>query len=209
MSGASDYAAGLLGRWITGQQDMPAAPTVWMALFATLPSDSNVGGVELNGNGYGRAQVSGQLNVLADVANGTMLTFAAVPAWIAVGMSVSDLTNEDAIVSGQTVAAVDLVANTVTLSGGIDAQVTADDVISFSAFGGPTGSAPSIFSNIGPIVFPLTTGPGPGTANGWGFFDAQTGGNLLIADVVAGGSAVIAGNVTATFAAGQLVLSVT
>jgi hypothetical protein len=209
MSGASDYVATLVGRWVTGQRPMPALPEVWMALFATLPSDSNIGGTELSGNGYGRAQVSGQLAVSAAVANGAVLNFTSVPAWIVPGMSVFSVSDETSIANDQTVAAVDTIANTVTLSTPIDNAIALGDVISFSAYATATGSNPSIFSNVGPISFPLTTMPGPGTAYGWGFFDAETGGNLLVADTIAGGAQVISGNVSATFAEGQLIVTIT
>lgn len=209
MSGASDYVANLLGRWLTGQRGMPPLPEVWMALFATVPSDSGVGGSELFGNGYGRAQVAGQLESSEDVNTGTVLSFAAIPPWIVPGMSVFNVSNEDSFASGQTVAAIDTTANTITVSAGIDAAVLTGDVLAFSAFSEPTGSAPTFFANVGPIAFPVTTMPGPGTAYGWGFYDAPTGGNLLTADVLAGGAQVISGNVSATFAEGQLVLSIT
>jgi hypothetical protein len=209
MSGASDYAASAFGRWLTGQRPMPLLPEVWMALFATLPSDSNIGGTELAGNGYGRAQVSGQLAASADVASGSVLSFASVPTWIVPGMSAFSVTDETSIDSDQTVAAIDTTNNTVTLSAPIDNTIATGDLISFSAYAGATGSGPSIFSNVGPISFPLTTLPGPGTAYGWGFFDAQTGGNLLIADTIAGGAQVISGNISATFAEGQLIVTIT
>jgi hypothetical protein len=209
MSGASDYVATLVGRWVTGQRPMPALPEVWMALFATLPSDSNIGGTELSGNGYGRAQVGGQLAASAAVDNGEVLSFASVPAWIAPGMSVFSLSDETSIESDQTVAAVDTTNNIVTLSAPIDNAIALGDIISFSVYAEPTGSNPTIFTNVGPISFPLTIMPGPGTAYGWGFFDAETGGNLLIADTIAGGAQVISGNISATFAEGQLIVTIT
>jgi hypothetical protein len=202
MSGASDYSANAFGRWLTGQQPMPPLPDVFMALFATVPSDANVGGVELSGNGYARAQVAGQVAVSADVATGQVLTFAAVPAWIGLGMSVFA---ESAIDSGQTVQAIDPVAKTVTLSAPVDAAILSGDLIAFSAFGDPTGSAPTVFVSIADIFFPVTTGSGWGTASGVGLFDAAVGGNLLDADVVAGGSQVIGGpNFQPRFVAGQV-----
>jgi hypothetical protein len=209
MSGASDYVANLLGRWVTGQQPMAPLPQVWMALFATVPHDDGSAGTELAGNGYGRAQVAGQLEASEDVPNGAVLSFEAVPAWIVPGMTVFNTDNPGGLTAGQVVLGVDAINNTVTLDQPINDPVVTGDVIAFSAFGDPSGSAPSLFGNVGPIVFPLTTVPGPGTAYGWGFFDAPTGGNLLISDVLAGGAQVIAGNVSATFAADQLILSIT
>jgi hypothetical protein len=204
MSGASDYAANAFGRWLTGQQPMPVLPAIWMGLFATVPSDANVGGVELNGNGYARAQIAGQAATSANTASGTVLTFASVPSWVAIGMSVFDASAEDAIVSGQTVAAIDTTANTVTLNAAIDASVVSGDLIAFSAFGAPAGSAPSVFVNIADVFFPVTTGP-QGTASGFGFFDAASGGNLIDSDVLAGGAQVIGGpNFQPRFVAGQI-----
>jgi hypothetical protein len=206
MSGASDYAASAFARWLTGQQPMPMLSGVWMGLFATLPSDANVGGVELSGNGYARAQIAGDLATSAATGTGLLvLTFASVPSWVVLGMLVYC---DDSIVSNQTVAAVDTVANTVTLSAPVDAAVPLAAAVSFSAFGPPSGSNPTVISNAVDVYFPVTQNAGWGTANGWAFLDAATGGDLLTGDALAGGAQLIGGpNFQPRLLAGQITLT--
>jgi hypothetical protein len=63
-----------------------------------------------------------------------ILTFSSVPNWMANGLSVSDSTTPDAIISGQTV--LDFTATTVTLTANVDATVNSGDTIAFFLPGG-------------------------------------------------------------------------
>lgn len=63
-----------------------------------------------------------------------ILTFGSVPAWMAVGLNVSDSSTPGAITGGQTVS--DFTANTVTLTANVNATVNSGDTIVFSLASG-------------------------------------------------------------------------
>jgi hypothetical protein len=207
MTGASQYAANLFGRWITGQHELPAAvPTVWMALFTTLPDDTDAGGVEVAGNGYARVQVAGQLVTTADAIQTPVLTFGNVPAWVLPSMSVADLTNPEAfLMTGEVLSTT---ANTVTLAANPDGSILQGDTLTFSVFGDPSGEDPLNFINNVAIACGTATGAGWGTVIGFALFDDPTAGDLLAADYLAGGPVVVPGGQVVTFSAGSITIGV-
>jgi hypothetical protein len=181
MSGLTDYSADAQLNWLTGSVAMPPLPSVWMALFTGVGNDSGAGFAEVAtaGTGYARAQVAGNLTTSAPTAVGNaVLNFAAaVPAWVVPGMRVFDLTSGAAIPAGTSVLSV--TGSTVTMSNNAAAPgVGTGDSIRFTAFGSPSGSAPSQISNSGQINFPTATATW-GTVLGFGLYDAAAAGNLL------------------------------
>jgi hypothetical protein len=181
MTGLTDYTADAQLNWITGSIAMPPLPAVFMALFTAVGNDSGAGFTEVPtaGTGYARAQVAGTLTASAVTAAGSpTLTFAAaVPAWIVPGMRIFDHNSAAAIPLGTTVQSI--AGSTVTMSANAAAPGVANgDVIGFSAFGGPTGSAPSVINNSGQINFP-TAQLSWGTITAFGLYDAAVAGDLL------------------------------
>lgn len=182
MTGFTDYTAGSVLKWMTGQQPMPALPAVFLALFTGVGADAGTGFTEVSsaGTAYARQQVAGTVATSVATASGAVLTFAAVPSWIKTGMVVYDSTATGAITPGTTVLSA--TGTTVTLSANVASAVSNGDGIVFSAFGLPAGSAPSQSINGAVIQFVTATGAGFGNVIAFGFFDAVTAGNLLTWD---------------------------
>src|ERR1043166_7472197 len=135
MAGLSDYTAQALGNWVTGQVAMPALPSVYMALFTTMPTNAGASGTEVSGGSYARIQVAGSATTSAATASGTTLTFTSVPSWIAVGMTVRDATTASVIPSATTVSS--KTGTTVVISNAVTGGgVGSGDSITFSAFAG-------------------------------------------------------------------------
>lgn len=194
MSGLSDYAAENVLNWLSGQAAVPALGARYLALFTTAPtSDSGTGAVEVptSGTGYARVQVAGEQVTNAATASGNAtLHFASTPAWLATGMTVTDLTTPAAIPAG----------TTITVSGGVvtmsanaaGAGIGSGDNLAFSAWPAASASSgsepvttPAQAVNGATITFPTATGPGLtgwGTINSFGVYDALTGGNLIAWD---------------------------
>lgn len=96
---------------------LPQIPTGVQDNTWTFANDTSAGGAAI-------ATSAQTLNTSA------ILTFASVPAWVAVGMKAYDLTTTGAITGGQTVSSV--TSTTVTLSGNVNATVNSGDQIAFS-----------------------------------------------------------------------------
>lgn len=180
MSGLSDFTARNLLNYVTGQIAEPALPSVWLALFTAAPTDAGTGGTEVStsGTAYARIQVAGTATTNgATTTSSPTLSFASTPAWITAGMKVYDTTTGQAIGTVQSTG-----GTTVTLTGNASNAVGNGDVLSFSAFGNATGSAPSSVTNNAAISFAQATGSGFGTVIAFGLYDASTSGNLLLWD---------------------------
>ena len=181
MSGQSDYTAKNVLNYLTGQIGMPALPAVFLALFTAAPSDAGTGGTEVSGGSYARVQVAGSLttNAATTTASPT-ISAASVPAWITAGMTVYDTT------TGKNVGTVSsTTGTTVTLTANAANAVGSGDVLSISAFGNATGSAPSSITNTGAITF-ATPSANWGNVLAFGLYDASTSGNLLAWDYLGG-----------------------
>jgi hypothetical protein len=182
MAGDTDYTALAELNWKTGQLVMPALPSLWAGLFVTAPTNDAGAGtaVEASGTGYARMQIAGQL--AASSAATTVITFGAVPSWVAVGMSVRDITTPANVPANTTVSS--FTGTTVTCNNTVSGVGT--DVIRFSAFLPPTASSGSEPSTVvanattGSIItFAQSGGTGWGTQTAVGIFDALTSGNLI------------------------------
>ena len=183
MTGVSDYAAFNLLNYITGQTAEPALPSVWLALFTAAGSDAGTGFTEVStsGTAYARLQVGGVATTSATTSTSSaVLTFASVPSWITVGMTVYDTTSPTSITAGTTVLS--KTGTTVTMSANAAVTVGSGDVISFSAFGRASGTGPASITNTAIITFSAATGSGWGTVVCFGLYDAVTSGNLLLWD---------------------------
>lgn len=185
MAGDTDYTAQAELNWKTGQLVMPALPSLWAGLFVTAPtSDSGVtGATEASGTNYARMQIAGQL--AAASAATTIITFGAVPSWVANGMSVYDVTTPAHVPANTTVSS--FTGTTVTCNNTVSSVGT--DTIRFSAFLPPSassGAEPATLpanSTTGSIItFAQAGGTGWGTATAVGIFDALTSGNLICWD---------------------------
>lgn len=181
MTGLTNYTASNELNWLTGQVPQPALPSVWLGLFTVVGTDAGSGFTEVSGNGYARVQVAG-----SDVTNGTTasgnntLNFAAVPAWIVAGMRIYNVTTPASIVS---LTVLSKTATTVVMSGNAaGAGVGNGDTITFSAFGAPSGTAPSTITNGAIITMAPASGAGWGDCIAFGLFDAATTGNLTAWD---------------------------
>jgi hypothetical protein len=182
MTGLTNYSADNLGAYITGQTAMPALPSVFMALFTAVGTDAGTGFTEVSGGAYARVQIGGTVTTNGTTANGNpTLHFAATPAWVVAGMTITDNTTPSAIPAGTTVLST--TGTTVTMSANAaGAGVGGTDSISFSAFGNPpTGTAPATDSNTAVITFAQAT-LSWGTVIAWGLYDASSSGNLLLWD---------------------------
>lgn len=158
---------------------MPVLPAIYLALFTGVGTDAGTGFTEVStvSTAYARQQVAGTVATSAAAATGSTLTFTSVPAWIKPGMTVYDATTPAVISAGTTV--VSTTSTTVTLSAAVTgAGVGNGDSIVFSAFGAPTGSAPSQSTN-GATISYLAATASWGTVIAFGLYDAATGGNLL------------------------------
>lgn len=182
MTGLSDYTAKNLLNYITGAVAQPSLPSVWLALFTAVGTDAGSGFTEVSGGAYARVQVAGNATTNGTTASGNaVLHFASVPAWVVVGMLVSDTTTPSVIPAATTVLSV--TGTTVTMSANATGGgVGGTDVINFSAFQpAASGTAPSTISNGSVISFPQATASW-GTALSFGLYDAATVGNLLAWD---------------------------
>lgn len=192
MTGLTDYTAFAELNFLAGRAPQPALPEVWMALFTVVGTDAGTGFTEPTGDAYARTQVAGQLSAGAAFTTGdneiTLDTTA--PAWLLAlgttgsGVNVYDLTVVPPAFVGTVLS---IATDTVTLTG--NAAVASDgaaDLLAFSAFGDPTGTAPSTITNTARVNLPTATGDGWGTAIGWGLYDASTSGELLTWDFLGG-----------------------
>jgi hypothetical protein len=179
MSGLSDYAAkGQLG-FITGQGALAAPAGVWLVLMTAVDTDAGTGGTEVTGGAYARQQVAGSLACTSTTASTAITLSSTAPAWLlALGTSGSGTTVWST--AGVFIGTVTTISGTaVTL--GANAAVTGQTTIFFSAFGQPSGSAPSTTTNGTIITFPQATASW-GTVIAFELRDAVTSGNLLAWD---------------------------
>lgn len=65
MSGIPDYSARKFIDWLSGRTAMPALPSVYLALFATMPTDAGTGYAETDYTSYAR---KGALSTTTDFA---------------------------------------------------------------------------------------------------------------------------------------------
>jgi len=87
-------------------------------------------GVNLDLQNNANVNIAGQVNTALQSNTGTaILFFTAVPSWIVIGQTVTDLTTSGAIPTNTLVTAV--TATTVTLSNNLTGNVLANDLISF------------------------------------------------------------------------------
>lgn len=189
MAGDSDYSAQAELNWKSGQAAMPALGNRFLALYTTAPtSDAGTGGTEVTGGSYARVQCAGQATTNGTTASGNpTLHFAATPAWIVAGMTITDITAPSVIPAGTTVLST--AGTTVTMSANATgAGVGGTDVINFSQWPASTASSgsepattPAQATNGGIITFALSTASW-GTATSFGLYDALTSGNLITWD---------------------------
>src|SRR5579859_6932118 len=189
MPGMSDYMAQASTDFISGRAAVPALASRFLALFTAMPtSDAGTGGAEVSGGAYARVQVSGSAATNATTASGNAtLHFAATPAWIVAGMTVSDTTAPSVIPAATTVLSV--TGTTVVMSANATgAGVGSGDTIVFSAWpassassGTEPGVTPVNATNGAVITFAQATANW-GTVIGFGIYDAVTAGNLLALD---------------------------
>lgn len=179
MTGLTNYSAGNVLSYVTGQAAMPSLPAIFLALFTAVGTDAGSGFTEVTGGAYARVQIAGAL-----AAGGTWTTAtpnitmgAGNPGWVVPGMTVYDATNSFAIgtVLSYIGTALVLTANAAHASSG------STDSLNFSAFGVPTGSAPSLAANGAAISFATATANW-GTVVAFGLYDALSAGNLLMWD---------------------------
>lgn len=194
MTGLTNYSAGNLGKYANMCVPSPSLTAVFMGLFTAPGTDAGTGFTEVSGNGYARVQVAGQLAAGASfTTSSTSITLGSTaPAWLlalgtsggpaGAGVNVYDITTNTQIgtVSSITGTAVTLVTAALGNSSG------SADNLSFSAFGAPTGTAPSTQTSIAAVNFPQSTSTGWGTASSFGLFDAITSGNLIEWDFLGG-----------------------
>jgi hypothetical protein len=190
MPGATDYTAVNVLNYLTGQLIVPALPSVWLGLFTTAPtSDSGVtGATEVSGGSYARVQVAGQVATTSATSSSTSLNMTGVLAgspWLAVGMSIRDVTTPANISAATTIASIS--TNAVVMSAS-QTTVGSGDQIRFSAFGPPTNSSgaepnttAAFAQNNAIITFPQASASW-GTVVAFGLFDAVTSGNCLAWD---------------------------
>jgi hypothetical protein len=135
MSGLADYAAQNTLNYLIGLKNMPGAtaaasvpPNGFLALFTTAPTaDAGTGGTEVSGGAYARPQIAGVVATNGTTTGGSSATlnFAAVPAWVTVGMTAWDLTTPTAITSAQTVLS--KTGTTVVLTANVNVTVASAD----------------------------------------------------------------------------------
>ncbi len=180
MTGLTNYSAARTLDWVTAQQPQPALAAIYLGLFTAVGTDAGTGFTEVTGGSYARVQVGGTLTTNGTTASGNpTLHFASVPAWIVAGMTIYDTTDPTAI---GTLTVLSTTATTVTMSGNAGGSgVGNGDVIQFSAFAAPSGTAPSSTTNGAIVTMPAATADW-GTCIAWGLFDASTSGNLLVWD---------------------------
>lgn len=188
MPGLSDYSSKAFNNWVGGAAAVPALASRYLALFTTAPADDGTGGTEVTGGSYARVQVAGAVSTNGTTASGNpTLNFAAVPAWVTVGMYVYDLTAPTVIPAATTV--ISKTGTTVVMSANATgAGVGSGDSIVFSAFapataasGAEPATTPGNITNNSIITFPQATADW-GTAEAFGLYDASTSGNLVAFD---------------------------
>ena len=186
MAGMSDYSAQNWLNYLTGRVPMPTLPSIYLALFTTLPtSNAGTGGTEVSGGSYARVQCSGALAAGASwtTSVSTITMGSTIPSWVVAGMNVYDTTkaaNIGTVSSGAGTTTLTLNANASSASSG-----SADNLV-FSMFAAPSasgGSEPAptpanIVNTNAIITFPLATASW-GTIVGFGMYDASTSGNLI------------------------------
>jgi hypothetical protein len=185
MTGLTNYSAGNMLTYLTGQIPMPSLPAVYLALFTAVGTDAGTGFTEVSGGSYARQQVAGSLTAGASwtTSSTTITLSASAPAWLTAlgtngsGVSVYDTTNSQLIgtVSSVSGATVTLTAAAAHASSG------AADSLTFSAMGAPSGTAPSSLTNGAAINFAAATANW-GTVIAFGLYDASSSGNLLAWD---------------------------
>lgn len=179
MTGLSNYTSDNLLNYITGQVPEPSLPAVYLALFTGVGTDAGTGFTEVSGGSYARVQVAGTLTASSGTTTSSpTLNFSSVPSWIVAGMTVYDETAAAALgtVSSTT-------GTTVVLTANAAHAVTTSDVITFSVFGNPSGTAPSTITNTGIVTFATSTASW-GTVISFGLYDASSSGNLLAWDFI-------------------------
>jgi hypothetical protein len=193
MAGLADYLAQSALNFATGQAAMPALGNRFLALFTAAPtSDAGTGGTEVSGTGYARVQVAGAVTTNATTSSGNAtLHFAATPAWIVAGMTVTDLTAPTVIPAATTVLST--TGTTVVMSANATgAGVGGTDSIQFSAFPTATASSgtepsvtPATVANSNAVISFAQAGAGGwGTVTSWAIYDAVTSGNMLVWDYI-------------------------
>jgi hypothetical protein len=170
------YSQRALLDWGVGLAAMPALASRYIGLFTTAPGDNDSGSVEVSGGSYARVQVAGTVATSASTSSGTTLTFSSVPAWVAAGMTVLDLTAAGAIGAGVTVSS--KTSTTVTLSSAVSSAVGSGDSIVFSTCAAASSEGPASNTSGSIISFAQATASW-GTVLAWGEFDALTSGNLI------------------------------
>lgn len=188
MSGLSDYVAKNQLAYCAGQSPFPTANSVFLALMTAVDTDGGSGGTEVTGGSYARVQVAGQLTAASTIVGGTSTTItlaSTAPAWLLAlgtngsGCNVFDVTSNKQIGTVSTIS-----GTTVTLTGtASNSGSGSSDVLAFSAFSVPTGSAPSTITNGASITFPQASAAW-GTVIAFELRDLVTGGNLLVGDYI-------------------------
>lgn len=186
MTGLTNYTANNELNWLSGRIAQPALPGVWMALFTAVGTDAGSGFTEVAGNGYVRPQVAGTLAAGASFTTGssTITLGSTAPAWLlALGTNGSGVKVYDVTVGAAVGEVLSVSGTTVTLTGNSAINSSGStDSLTFSAFGAPTGTAPSSITNSAVITMAQSTDPGWGTVISFGLYDASTSGNLTAWD---------------------------
>lgn len=186
MTGLTNYTADNELSWLTGQVPQPTLPSVFMALFTAVGTDAGTGFTEVSGNGYARVQVAGALAAGASftTASTTITLGSTAPAWLlALGTNGSGVNVYSITAASQIGTVSSISGTTVTLtSTAAHNSSGSTDSLAFSAFGAPTGTAPSSINNASAISMPAATSTGWGTSIAFGLYDASTSGNLLTWD---------------------------
>lgn len=184
MTGFSNYSAGNVGGYLNQLVPPPPVTGLWLALFTAVGTDAGTGFTEVSGNGYTRVQVAGVLAAGGSwTTSSTTITLGSTaPAWLlALGTNGSGVRMWDTSFSpAKPIGTVSsITGTTVTLtSTATNASSGSTDNIAFSAFGDPTGTAPSSQTNSAAITEPAATGSGWGTVIAFGTYDASTSGDL-------------------------------
>lgn len=185
MPGMSDYSAKNTLNYATGQVPSPTLPSIFLALFTAVGSDSGSGFTEVSAGGYARVQMSGTLAAGASwTTSSTTLTLGSTaPAWLlALGTNGSGCNVYDSTNGNQIGTLSGISGTTVTLTGtAAHASTGSTDNLVFSAFAPATGSGPSTVTSGAVINMPAASASW-GTVIAFGIYDASTSGNLLAWD---------------------------
>jgi len=169
--------------WAAGQQPFPSIGNRFLALFTTAPtSDAGTGGTEVSGGSYARVQVAAAVAATASFTTGSPnITMTSNPGWVAPGMNVYDLTNNQQIGTVLTYTGTALVLT----SNAAHASAGSTDSLQFSAWpaasassGTEPATAPAQAVNGAVITFAQATASW-GTVVAWGLYDAVTAGNFI------------------------------